>query len=781
MIRGCQSWFRSSWPIPILAAFLQLPIACGGKRTVGAETQVESNDASRQVRDALSGEGSFEATDASGQDVPADTADAKEECVSGCQGKVCGYDGCGGVCGWCDVLHLCVEGECQIDVPAALPLAWTNLGNLDLVTIGKKVVLEFEAGTPMPGNADDELLYHQVFESNVTLWDEDEGASGEEVPVVKVWRRSKPGMFPRPALILQPVQCEVNMVQCSDGIANGQWLPDTTYRVTVWLGDQEYERVFHTYPEEAEGLMYKIVELTVPSQTDCWSQCDGDCDKCFPYPVTVRIFIPPGYATDVSEFDNSLSSWENVEQRYPLVVGLHGSDAGLAVADAFGYSVLPHFTAQGKLEPLVLVTVNGTVSQPYCGEGWQWPGVDLGKTCHTFFIGIPDSSGAIGEAPWFSYSFFLAHTLREFLSTRIRLRGWTNEGEMVNSHESRRATGVAGLVMSGTRAALLNGFRHPESFGAIYSSHVQLPSIFCPWAFSGWDGGPPIEQICNSMFNDDYPLEPVGGGFRDLSMVAPETMTPCLSGSACDLLAGQCVPEASCLGQCSAEAPCAQTGLVRDITIDDREIKGGSATCATEGSPFLLPLVTNDEVLGVGCSFDPTCLVDPEAPTQFQVDFEEYPFYGNIFFSTGTKDASGPPAGLLDLDQQLDKRGVPHSFWYLDSGGIFHGWGAVLDEVLGSEEVMWMDGSISPGNFPGTGALYPFFNRAFEGLGNRSFNHPFASEFTARALDPDSDRYIDLLYEARPELGYVEDNCPGVYNPDQLDSDNDGVGDACDR
>ena len=75
--------------------------------------------------------------------------------------------------------------------------------------------------------------------------------------------------------------------------------------------------------------------------------------------------------------------------------------------------------------------------------------------------------------------------------------------------------------------------------------------------------------------------------------------------------------------------------------------------------------------------------------------------------------------------------------------------------------------------------MITFFNNAFEGLGNAPFNHPSASEFSMSALDPDEDFSIDLTYAPNPELNYVEDNCPGLYNPDQLDADGDGVGDAC--
>ncbi len=44
--------------------------------------------------------------------------------------------------------------------------------------------------------------------------------------------------------------------------------------------------------------------------------------------------------------------------------------------------------------------------------------------------------------------------------------------------------------------------------------------------------------------------------------------------------------------------------------------------------------------------------------------------------------------------------------------------------------------------------------------------------------DLDFDSHSDLAKD--PDTGVPCDNCPGVWNPDQQDSDNDGIGDACD-
>lgn len=40
------------------------------------------------------------------------------KCKPECDGKECGYDQCGGTCGFCDIGHLCDEGKCKCPLHA---------------------------------------------------------------------------------------------------------------------------------------------------------------------------------------------------------------------------------------------------------------------------------------------------------------------------------------------------------------------------------------------------------------------------------------------------------------------------------------------------------------------------------------------------------------------------------------------------------------------------------------------------------------------------------------
>ena len=641
------------------------------------------------------------------------------------------------------------------DFPATLPLVWTNLGDGDMVTVRKRIVLEFEAGTPMPETKNEETLYDLTFPATLTLWDAPSGTAGAQVKMTATWRHEQTGKFRRPALVLGPAPCfDEDSPGCPQGAEIPQYLPTTAYRLTVQLGQEPYERVFHTIPGWAPG--YKIVEYEVPPQ---------ECEECYPYPVKVHVFIPPEYDSDDLELNNTSIPWNNKSQRYPVLVGLFsGYGQDFTKADALSWTSLPRYTAQGVLEPAIIVLPDGDIPWPYCQNPW----LEYPVNCDTYFVGLLDEviPNVITST---CFTHFLAHTMREFLSTRLRVRGWDDAGNETDQDAARRAYGVLGIVNGGW-GALLNAFIHPEAWGSVYALNAGMVSLFNPWTYWNPDGDPPVpkEKICPYKLNEEYPLEPVGEGYRDLSMVDEETVGFCPAGQVCSWPRGYCIQEADCLDSaCHNDAPCPSTGLTREVSIEQRWIPAGAKSCFWATPPPM----SNAILLTYLCGLDSTCRVDPGAPDQWRTDFDDYPFDGNIMFSTGIEDPEGPPAAFIDLDHQLDIREVPHSFLYVDKCGTGHDAEAAEYQMQGT---CWPE-------YPGTGFVYPFFNNAFEGLGNPVFNHPFASEFSRRALDPDEDYVIDLTYDGNPELNYVEDNCPGVYNPSQLDTDGDGIGDECDE
>ncbi len=630
-------------------------------------------------------------------------------------------------------------------LPEELEVMWTNVENMDMVSVRKNIIIEFPEDMYMPENPVETGEFNKYFEMHLFEYDYELDEIGAEVSMIVNWRPIKQGLRRSPSLQIIPVKDELGPDY--PGLS-----PTQPYLFTLHRGkDMYFERMFHTLPMWSPG--YKDVEFEIPAE---------DCERCFPYPVKVHVFVPPEYNSDDPLLNNTSIPWGNKNQRYPVLVGLHGYNGqGMSMADAFGYKTLPRFSSQGVLEPMILVLMDGTVPQPYCGGGWPWPGA--GNTCYTQFMGI---GAAIPEYTQFTcYSYFMAHTMNHFLGKVFRFQGMNDLGQRLDDkgmpipYEDeadldkleeegrtwnifRRAHGITGLSGGGF-GALMNAFIFEDTWGSVYGIVPTTVSFFNPWAYWYNDGSITHNHICNKANNSAYPYEVVGDGFRDNSHIDPET------------------------------------GMNRDVTLDQREILPGGKTCFW----FSPPAVANAIVVAMLCGLDITCQLDPGLEgfaNPWLTDFDRFPFDGNIMFTTGIRDFEGPPGAFFDLDHQLDKRGVVHTFRYEDSGGVYHDWQAIYDQVVGRYEIEWQDGTLSPGNWPGTGKLYPFMNAGFEGIGSHPFNHPFASEFTSGALDPDRDMVIDLIYDPMPELNYVEDNCPGVHNPKQEDGDNDGIGDACD-
>ena len=593
-------------------------------------------------------------------------------------------------------------------LPEALVVHGVNADPDDRVTRRKAFVVELDGlDQTAPDTWIDAARWTRRFRAQVfTL-----GSDSRSIPLRQRW--VGPALRFRPALIIEPASPE-------------GWPEGAALLLQVRLGeDRRLTLPFRTLPASAERFVE--VNLTIPAR---------DCPTCFPYPVEVVAFLPPGYADLATPANNNPPPGDptggSPAQRYPVTILLHdaGTQQGyLPVARSAARAI-----AQGYMEPAIVVLPDGRLPASIC----DLEPATRAQGCHTRFLGLWRPDNTI-----FSYTTFLAEDLRAALRARFRVRG--AEGDLIADPERYRRSHTLSGVSAGGYGALINAFLRPEAWYGAVAVIAGVVSAFNPRALFG-QGLRPRAEVCPSLTSDAYPRARSGHGFRDLSTVDPDT------------------------------------DRRRPTPFASREIPPGASNCFQA-----VPAVPRALVAAGLCQLDVACLVDPETPSHMSRISALYdePFHGHIALDTGVLDGGGPLAAFIDLDELLDRAEIAHTFRIEDRGALSHGGNAVQDRYYGAE---WINNPgagqcrlpLLPGNHLGQGFVWPFVNRAAEGLGNRPFNSALSGEFSVSALDRDRDGVLDFDDPAFPDLRDAPDTCPDHYNPGQGDRDGDGLGDLCD-
>ena len=144
----------------------------------------------------------------------------------------------------------------------------------------------------------------------------------------------------------------------------------------------------------------------------------------------------------------------------------------------------------------------------------------------------------------------------------------------------------------------------------------------------------------------------------------------------------------------------------------------------------------------------------------------EAPIRTNEVFNTITNDAPQAPSFSSLADGSMD---VPVA--------TVLNWSAV-DYATSYDIFIWESGQVQPETPTGTALPTPFYDTTGVSL---QYNTTYNWQVTASNVIGSAQGPVwSFTTQAPPSLS-TTDNCPGISNPDQLDSDNDSLGDACDN